>query len=227
MDETTPMPTCVGIILDGNRRWAKAKGLSGVEGHKAGADNLEKIAKHLSARGVQHLVVYAFSTENWNRSEEEVSYLMKLIEMSQQLFKRIASENVRIRFVGELARVPEATLRTIREIEEVSKNNTGKTFWVCFSYGGRAEVIAAAKELQKSGEEITEESFKGHMWTAEMPDPDLIIRTSGEKRLSNFLLWQGAYSELFFTDTYWPDFSPEEFDRILAEYAVRERRHGK
>lgn len=228
MDTPVSIPTCVGIILDGNRRWAKAQGKTTLEGHTAGLENIEGIVLHARDRGIQHVAIYAFSTENWKRSEEEVSHLMGLIvRAATEHLERLSEEGVRVRIIGERDRLSDEVRRAIDRIEEGSKDGKTCTLWVCLSYGGRAEIVAAAKEVAESGEAITEESLRAHMWSREMPDPDLILRTSGEERLSNFLLWQSAYSELFFTPTLWPDFTTTEFDRILETYGHRERRRGK
>ena len=229
MNKASSAPACVGIILDGNRRWAKKKGLQQLIGHREGLLNTYKtIAKHAQRRGVRHLVVYMFSTENWKRSEEEVSYLMDLFrEAGREQLKELLAENIRVRFIGQRERFAPDLQKLMNTIEADSAGKDGMTAWIALSYGGRAEIIAAAQKLAEESFPITEESIRNHMWSAEMPDPDIIIRTSGEKRLSGFLLWQSAYSELFFTDTLWPDFSPEEFDAILAEFALRERRNGK
>ena len=222
-------PACVGIILDGNRRWAKKRGLSQLIGHREGLLNTYKmIAKHAQKRGVRHLVVYMFSTENWNRSEEEVAYLMDLFrESAKEHIKELLAENIRVRFIGQRERFAPDLQKLMDTVEADSAEKTGMTAWIALSYGGRAEIIAAAQVLAKQSLPITEESLRKHMWSADMPDPDIIVRTSGEKRLSGFLLWQSTYSELFFTDTLWPDFTKEEFDAILAEFALRERRNGK
>jgi len=222
------IPECIGIILDGNRRWAKEKNLPTLEGHKKGLDKLVDTARWVRDRGIKHLVVYAFSTENWNRSTEEVSYLMDMIKnAAEKELSKLSEENVQVRFLGQRERLDYEVRRSIEKLENESKRNDAITLWVCLSYGGRPEILNAAKAFSVSGEEVTEKSFKKYLWTADMPDPDIIIRTGGEKRLSNFLLWQGAYSELFFIDTYWPDFSESALDAILEEYAARERRHGK
>ncbi len=221
------VPTCIGIILDGNRRWARAKGLPTLAGHSEGLDNLERIMSHVTSVGIKHLVVYAFSTENWNRAPEEVSYLMSLvIKAAREQLKKLIEEKVRVRFIGQREHLSTEVKAAIGELEEESKGGE-YTLWVCLSYGGRAEIVEAARAMQKSGEEITEESFNNHLWTAGMPEPDLIIRTGGAQRLSNFLTWQSTYSELFFIDTYWPDFSEADLDRILQEYGERERRMGR
>ena len=220
--------SCVGIIPDGNRRWAKAKGLQTLEGHRAGVDTLKKTVRAVRDRGVKHLAVFAFSTENWGREQEEVSYLMNLFrEFVKKEVKELGKEDIRIRIVGQRERFAPDLQEAMANAEKETAKNETITLWVCLSYGGRAEIAAAAGALAKKSVPVTEESLRAHMWSAEMPDPDIIIRTSGEKRLSGFLLWQSAYSELFFTDTLWPDFSPEEFDAICAEYATRERRNGK
>lgn len=225
----TSAPECVGIILDGNRRWAKKRGLPQLVGHREGLLNTYKaIAKHAQKRGVRHLVVYMFSTENWKRSEEEVSYLMDLFrEAGREQLKELLADNIRVRFIGQRERFAPDLQKLMNTIEVDSAEKSGMTAWIALSYGGRAEIVAAAQSLTKKSLPVTEESLRSHMWSTEMPDPDIIVRTSGEKRLSGFLLWQSAYSELFFTDTLWPDFSPEEFDAILAEFAKRERRNGK
>ena len=221
-------PKCVGIILDGNRRFAKEHGFPTAEGHRQGAENTDVIALAARDLGIEHVVLYAFSTENWKRSGEEVSYLMELFaEAIRDHFSRLAEEGIRVRFVGQLERFSE-NLRTLMcEVEAQHPTETKMTLWVCLSYGGRAEIVEAARALVRAGEEITEESLATHLWTAEMPDPDLIIRTGGEHRLSNFLLWKSAYSELFFPKMYWPTFTKADLQQILEEYAMRERRLGK
>ena len=223
MDTNKKIPACIGIILDGNRRFAKEKGLPSLEGHRQGAERLMDTARWVRDRGVKHLAVYAFSTENWNRSEEEVSYLMKLFRtIVETRFKELAQENVRIRFVGQRERFDSEMQAQMQRVEDESAKNDALTLWVCFSYGGRAEIVAAAR----AAGEITESSIAEHLWTAGMPDPDIIIRPGGEKRLSGFLTWQSIYAELFFIDEYWPDFSETLLDSILTEYAKRERRIG-
>lgn len=226
--EMSRTPQCIGIILDGNRRWARARGLPTLEGHRVGLrTTLQKVVSAVRARGISHLAAFMFSTENWNRSEEEVSYLMRLFEEGIQTeFEKLAKEGVRIRFVGQRARFSAQLQNSMRDIEEKTAGNTAFNFWACLSYGGRAEIVAAAEALRTSDEPITEESFEKSLWTAGMPDVDIIIRTSGEKRLSGFLTWKSVYSELFFVDVHWPDFDEATLDGILGEYAVRERRMG-
>ncbi len=179
-------------------------------------------------RGIKHLIVYAFSTENWNRTKEEVAHLMEIFEeTTHEPFERLMREGVALRFAGQLERFSPQFQESMRNAEAKSPRDARITLWICLSYGGRAEIIHAARECVAAGEEITEESLARHLWTAGMPDPDIIIRPGGEKRLSNFLLWQSAYSEIFFIDTFWPDFSEADLDAVLDEYAHRERRRGR
>ncbi len=222
------VPKCIGIILDGNRRWAREHDLPTLEGHRKGFENFVNIARHVQSKGIEHLVVYAFSTENWSRSEEEVSYLMDLFrEMLTNKVAELKKDGMRVRVVGQRDRFDENLQRMIIDAEEDTKSEDGLNVWICLSYGARAEIVAAAQSAAAGDEEITEEVLKKHMWTAKMPDPDIVIRPGGESRLSNFLLWQVAYSELFFVDTYWPAFTESDFDAILEEYEQRERRRGK
>ena len=221
-------PQCIGIILDGNRRWAKEKGMPSLQGHRKGLDCLIDCIKWVRDRKIKNLAVFLFSTENWEREAPEVSYLMDLFrEAVKKQLREIGKENVRVRFVGQRERFSEDLQGLMKEIEGETEKNDGLTLWACLSYGGRAEITAAAKKIAASGEEITEESLRGNFWSAGMPDLDILIRTGGEKRVSNFLLWQAAYAELFFVDEYWPDFSESILDSILMQYATRERRMGK
>ncbi|MFA6414709.1 MAG: polyprenyl diphosphate synthase [Candidatus Paceibacterota bacterium] len=230
MNETASAPACVGIIMDGNRRWAKERGLPKMDGHAAGLEKAKEIIRHAFTQDVGTVVLYAFSTENWNRTPEEVGYLMELFGGAlMRDLDELAREGIRVRFVGDLARLPEKLYVSAKELEEGSASATsGKTLAVALSYGGRAEILAAVNRLLAEGkQEIKEEDMNAALWSVGMQDPDLIIRTGGEKRLSGFLPWQSVYSELFFTDTLWPAFTKEEFDTILAEFAQRERRRGK
>lgn len=227
MSESKPV-RCIGIILDGNRRWAKEKGLPTLEGHRRGFENLKSAARWVRDRGIRHLAVFAFSTENWNRSQEEVAYLMDIFsDAIRDCGEELGRDNIRVRFAGQRDRFSEALQRGMRETEEKTRENTAMTLWVCLSYGGRAEIIAAAQAAGRHDGVLTEELLRRHMWTADMPDPDIIIRTGGAQRISNFLLWHAAYSELFFIEPYWPDFSEKILNGVLAEYAERERRMGK
>lgn len=215
--------------MDGNRRWAKERGLSTLEGHHHGAKVLEHIAEAAHEAGVRTLIFYAFSTENWKRSPEEVTYLLDLMDTYlNERAESLLKQDVRFRVIGDVTRFKESTQARIRGLEEKTKDATKGTVVFAVSYGGRADIVQAVNHLLASGiKEVTEEDMSNVLWTHDIDDPDMIIRTSGERRLSNFLTWNSVYSELFFTDTYWPDFSKEEFNTLLAEYATRERRRGK
>jgi undecaprenyl diphosphate synthase len=223
------IPQSIGIIMDGNRRWAKAKGLPTFEGHRAGYDKLKEVADWCIEAGVRNLTVYAFSTENWKRSVEEVGYLMNLFRtMVGSLIADAQKRDTRLIFLGERMRLDADIRAAIVHAENVTRTNNSFTFGIALSYGGRAEILDAIHRIP--GEKlssITEEEFAQLLWTKEIPDPDLVLRTSGEERLSNFLPWQSVYSELFFIKTLWPDFSHEDFEHIIAEYAERDRRRGK
>jgi len=214
--------------MDGNRRWARENKLPQLEGHRRGFKKLEEGMRWARKRKIPHVVVYAFSLENWKRSEQEVSYLMDIFrEMVSIWAEKLPKEGTRVRFVGKLDMLPADVQEGIREVEARAPVNPELTAWVCLSYGGRAEITAAAEAAAAAGEKITEDSLRRHFWSGGMPDPDLVIRTGGEQRLSNFLLWQVAYSELFFLKKYWPDFEEKDLDIILGEFARRERRMGK
>ena len=223
------VPTCVGFILDGNRRWAKEHGLPTLEGHRKGIGKVKDILEWAQEAGVHNVVVYAFSTENWNRSEEEVAYLMDLFEeFSNTWSAEVQKKGGRIRFIGQRERFRDSLQKSMLRAEEETKDGTKGTLWIALSYGGRAEIVSAAAALIAAGaKEVSEETLRSHMWAHDMPDPDLIIRTGGEQRLSNFLTWESVYSELYFTKTKLPAFTKEEFLSILAEYGSRERRHGR
>ncbi len=228
MQHETRVPQCIGLIMDGNRRWAREKGLPTLEGHRRGYEKFKEVLDWAKEAGVHNLIFYALSTENWKRSKEEVSYLLDLFRtIIKEQTERLKEEKVRIIFAGDLSQFPTDLEEMMRTLMEETKNNTEYTVVIAASYGGRAEIIHAANECMKEGGEIREDMFKKHLWTATVPDPDIILRTGGEKRLSNFLPWQGTYSELFFSDTFWPDFSHEEFTSMLTEFASRERRMGK
>jgi undecaprenyl diphosphate synthase len=229
------IPNCIGIIMDGNRRWAKNQGLLALKGHEAGAETLKNIVRVGRDAGVKHMIFYTFSTENWKRTEEEVSYLLDLfVFFAEKEFEEFHKEGGVVHIVGDTARFPEKLQKVLLDIQEKSKNNPGPHIYLAMNYGGRAEILSAVKKIVSENpnnnlqpEQITEAYFAKHLQTGDMPDPDIIIRTSGEQRLSGFLPWQGVYSELFFTQTMWPDFSKEEFLKIMEEYAERDRRHGK
>lgn len=226
--ETLPTPTCVGFIMDGNRRWAREQNLPTLEGHRKGVDTVFALAAALKEAHIPHGVFYGFSTENWNRSTEEVAYLMGLFEAFLEKALADAKENeVRFRIIGDRDRFSENIQKIMARVEEETAHYTETTLWFALSYGGRTEIVQAVNKAIAQGELVTEESFAKLLYTAEMPDPDLIIRTSGEQRLSNFLPWQSVYSEFFFTDTYWPDFGKEALYGILEAYGTRKRRKGK
>lgn len=231
MNEQTKIPKCVGIIMDGNRRWAKQKNLPLLEGHKQGGETLKNTITWARDLGIEHIIFYTFSTENWNRSEEEVSYLIELIgKFISTHLDYFHEEGGVIHYVGDLSRFSESLQVSLNNSAEKTKDNPGPHVYFALNYGGRTEILSAVKKILKENpaeSEITEKYFAKHLQTFDMPDPDLIIRTSGEKRLSGFLPWQGVYSELFFIDTLWPDFSKEEFESVLKEFNDRERRMGK
>ncbi|HCR52744.1 TPA: di-trans,poly-cis-decaprenylcistransferase [Candidatus Kaiserbacteria bacterium] len=220
--------SCVGVIMDGNRRWARAHNKPVFEGHNEGYQKLKDVVRWARERDIPHLAVYAFSTENWQRAEKEVSYLMKLFRsVLEHETQKMLDGHIRVHFVGDRSRFSADMRKMMSRMERATGMQHTITLHVLVSYGGRAELVAAANALAAEGREITEDSFESKLWSYPMPDPDLVIRTGGETRLSNFLPWQSVYSELFFTDTLWPDFTEEEFDSILAEFAQRERRRGK
>jgi undecaprenyl diphosphate synthase len=213
--------------MDGNGRWAEARGLDVAEGHRAGSRALRPIVETAIDLGVGSLAVYAFSTENWTRSEDEVSALMEIFgETIERELHDLAREGVHTRFVGRRDRAPDWLRAKMAELEAATENERRLHLWIAFDYGGRAEIVEAARRLAASGEEFDEETFARHLYAPEMPDPDLVIRTSGELRTSNFLLWQSAYAEYVFTDTLWPDFGPDEFRAAIEDYAGRRRRFG-
>jgi undecaprenyl diphosphate synthase len=213
--------------MDGNGRWAAAHGLDVAEGHRAGSRALRPVVETAIDVGVGSLAVYAFSTENWARSEDEVTALMAIFgETIDRELHDLAKEGVHTQFVGRRDRAPAWLREKMAELERATDAARRLHLWIAFDYGGRAEIVEAARRLAEAGGPYDEESFARHLYAPEMPDPDLIIRTSGELRLSNFLLWQSAYAEYVFTDTLWPDFGPDEFRSALEDYAQRRRRFG-
>jgi len=224
--ETDNFPKHIAIIMDGNRRWAKEKGKPAGFGHKEGAKTLENIVRYANKIGLEYITVYAFSTENWKRSEEEVAGLMMLLQnYLDDYSKRADTENIRVKFLGKISELSENMQKSINKCIERTKDNTGVTFNIALNYGGRDEIITAVKNIAqdlKNGkielEEINEELISNKMYTLNMPDPDLIIRTSGEMRLSGFLTWQSTYSELYFIQKYWPDFNEDDLDEAIEEY---------
>ncbi len=221
----------IAIIMDGNRRWAKEKFLPSAVGHQKGVESLKKTMRIFDEYGIKYLTVYAFSTENWKRKKEEVEFLMGLLAktLSNEL-DEMHKENVKIKFLGDVEKLNSELIKIVRNAEEKTKNNTGVNLNIAFNYGARDEITNAVKAIIKSGinaEEITEETVSKYLYTRDIPDPDLLIRTGGEKRISNYLLWQLAYSELYVTDTFWPDFDRNELDKAIKEYEHRNRRFGK
>jgi undecaprenyl diphosphate synthase len=230
MTENSYPPQHVAIIMDGNGRWAKKRGLPRLMGHRAGGDNIQPVAKLFAGYGIKYLTLYMFSTENWNRPKREVTGLLKL------LAKRIDGEarafhkqNIRLKHLGRLDRLPPELGQKIRAAVELTKNNTGMTLCLALDYGGRDEIVEAARRLISDGipgKGVDETLFGQYLYSSGIPDPDLIIRTAGEIRLSNFLLWEAAYSELYFTPVLWPDFGKKEIEEALLDYEQRQRRFG-
>ena len=217
----------VAIIMDGNGRWAERRGLPVAEGHRAGTKALRRTVEAAIDLGVETLIVYAFSTENWSRPEGEVEDLMEIFgETIERELPDLARQGVRARFLGRRDRAPDELRAQMEGLEDETAHNERLNLWIAFDYGGRAELVEAARRLVEAGEEPTEESLRAHLYAPELPDPDLLIRTSGELRISNFLLWQLAYSELVFLDVLWPDFGSRELEDALAAYAQRRRRFG-
>jgi len=217
----------VAIIMDGNGRWAERRGLPVAEGHRAGTKALRRTVEAAIDLGVETLIVYAFSTENWSRPEGEVEDLMEIFgETIERELPDLARQGVRARFLGRRDRAPDELRAQMEGLEDETAHNERLNLWIAFDYGGRAELLEAARRLVEAGEEPTEESLRAYLYAPELPDPDLLIRTSGEIRISNFLLWQLAYSELVFLDVLWPDFGGRELEDALAAYAQRRRRFG-
>lgn len=231
--DTRKIPKHIAIIMDGNGRWAKKRGLPRTAGHKQGAETIRKIAIACNDRGVKALTVYAFSTENWRRPEDEVDYLCKLPKFFfNRYMAELKKKNIQVRFLGEIERFPEETRQVILTAVEQTKMNTGLILCLAVNYGGRREITLAAQAYAKdvvAGKaplDIEEADFGSYLMTSEMPEVDLMIRTSGEIRLSNFLLWQNAYSEFIFTPVAWPDFDEQELDKAIDEFTARDRRFG-
>ncbi|MBR6236453.1 MAG: isoprenyl transferase [Firmicutes bacterium] len=222
------IPRHVAVIMDGNGRWAKERGQIRLQGHLAGMEALREIVRHSQRLGVEYLTVYAFSTENWKRPADEVSGIFKLVvKYVNSELKELNENNVRVSILGDWSAIPKDSADSIRLALKTTENNDGLKFNIALDYGGRAEITRAVNKLISEGRtNVTEDDISGALYTAGMPDPDVIIRTSGENRLSNFLIWQAAYSEIVLTDVYWPDFTPEEYERCIIEYQSRDRRFG-
>ncbi len=226
--ENSIIPRHVAVIMDGNGRWAKKRGLPRTFGHRAGTENVRKAVKYCVRRNIEYLTVYAFSTENFKRPKDEVSALMKLlIEYFYNEIDELKANGVRINVIGDVSSFAPEVQQAINNGMEQTKDCNKLVFTIALAYGARDEIVRAVKKIIESGEtEITEATVSKNLYTFDMPDPDLIIRTSGEERLSNFLLYQAAYSEFYFTDTLWPDFDDKEFDKALEEFSKRNRRYG-
>lgn len=233
--ENLKIPAHIGIIMDGNGRWAKKRKMVRSFGHKAGAKVFRKITKYCSNIGVKYLTVYAFSTENWKRPESEINFLMDLFEQYlNECINDFKDENIKVNFIGDKTKFSEKLQKLILEVENTSQKSTGMTLNIAMNYGGRAEIVKAVKDIAKkvstgkiSIDEIDEDLISQNLYTKFQPDPDLIIRPSGEFRLSNFLTWQSVYSELLFMDILWPDFTEKDLDAAILEYNKRNRRFGK
>lgn len=230
MSDTIPL-THIAFILDGNRRWAAREGLSSLEGHQAGYKNLKAIAQACFDKGIKYFSCYLFSTENWQRSQEEVGYLMNLaLRVVLKDAQELHEKNVCLKIIGARSGLDKKLIAAIEKAEALTAGNTAGTLAACFNYGGQQEIVAATQEIVKSGVDpgkITEETIKEHLFTRDIPAPDLIVRTSGEQRLSNFLLWDSAYSELSFVKKFWPEFTAEDLEAVLADFTARVRRYGE
>lgn len=228
------LPEHIAIIMDGNRRWAKEHNVPIQMGHKEGAKTIEKIVKYANQIGLKYITVYAFSTENWKRSQEEVSWLMQLLQnYLDEYSKRADTQNIKIRVLGDMSALSQGLQNSIADAIERTKNNTGTSFNIALNYGGRDEIVKATQKIAKqvqegtlSIEDINEEVLSNNMYTYDMPDPDLMIRTSGELRTSGFLMWQLAYTEFLFVDKYWPDFTEKDLDDAIEAYGKRKRKFG-
>ena len=226
-----PLPRHVAIIMDGNGRWARARGVPRIAGHRAGVENLRRILEAFARVGIPVLTIYVFSTENWNRPLDEVRALMRLLEqMIERETETLNRNGVQVRHIGETQQLSPRLLRKIQTATEMTRDNTRLILNVALNYGGRAEILSAVRRIVSEGvdpDELDEERFGSYLHTAGLPDPDMVIRTAGEMRLSNFLLWQSAYAEYYTTPTYWPDFDEAELGRALEAYAQRNRRFGR
>jgi len=223
------LPNHLAIIIDGNRRWAKKKGLASFNGHKKGMNNVKEIGERCRKKGIKILTLYVFSTENWKRSKKEINYLMKLFNLvfNKENIEELHQKGIKIKIIGQVEKLSKALQERIIEAEKLTKNNKKGVLNLAISYGGRSDIIQAIKKIVKKKISITEEAINNHLWTNDLPDPDLIIRTGGEQRLSNFLIWQSAYSEFYFTKKLWPDFTINDLDKALKDYSQRQRRFGK
>jgi undecaprenyl diphosphate synthase len=224
----------VAIIMDGNRRWADQKGMPRLLGHREGVKSLKRLVEHVGRAGLKYLTVYAFSSENWQRSTEEVQYLLELFgKVLAEEFSAVRDNQIKLTFIGQLDKIPPDLAKSLRKAMEATKDNSQLSLQVALNYGSRLEITEAVKKIAASVssgkvalDEIDESLVQSYLYTSGIPDPELIIRTGGDMRLSNYLLWQAAYAEIYITDTLWPDFSPEDFDKAVHEFERRERRYG-
>ncbi len=230
--EKSGLPRHIAIILDGNGRWAKNRGLPRTAGHAAGSENFRKIATYCKNIGVEYLTVYAFSTENWKRPQEEVKTIMKLLDRYlKEAISTMERDKIKMKVLGDVSGLSPQLQELVEETNRISARYEGFQANICLNYGGRAEIVEAARRYARelaegTASELSEESFSSYMYSAGIPDPDLLIRPGGEKRISNFLLWQCAYSEFYFSDVLWPDFDTGELDKAIAEFKSRDRRYG-
>ena len=228
------VPRHIAIILDGNGRWARRRGLPRTAGHAAGSENFRKIATYCKVIGVEYLTVYAFSTENWKRPEDEVRTIMRLLRRYlNEAIDTMERDKIRMKIFGDVAGLPQELQELVRKTDEISKRYQGFQANICLNYGGRDEIVHAARRYAedyaagRTQGELSEEQFGGYLYSADIPDPDLLIRPGGEQRISNFLLWQCAYAEFYFSDVLWPDFGTDELDKAIAAFRQRDRRFGK
>ncbi len=225
------IPEHLGIIIDGNRRWAREKGLPEFEGHRRGRKKVKEVVRWSKKRGIKILTVYAFSTENWKRSKKEVDFLMRLLKLALvKDVKELHKEGMKLQVIGQKERLSRALQEAIKKAEELTKDNKGLILNLAISYGGRTEITEAVRKIVEKKippDKISEKVVSENLETGDLPDPDLIIRTGGEQRLSNFLLWQTAYTELYFLEKYWPDFTEKDLDEVLEDYTQRQRRFGR
>lgn len=230
MKEISRLPNHIAFIMDGNGRWAEKRNLPRLKGHGAGLDATRSVIKHLGEYHIKYVTLYSFSTENWNRPRNEVSGLLKLLEISlKKEIKELHKRGVVIRHLGHLDRLPQLLRQAIKDAIELTRNNTEMTLNLAFDYGGRLEILDAVRNILADGispQDIDEKLFSSYLYTADLPEVDLVVRTGGDLRISNFLLWQSAYSEYYFTNVLWPDFNEEELDKALIAYSKRQRRFG-
>jgi undecaprenyl diphosphate synthase len=231
LESIKKIPTHIAIIMDGNGRWALEKGLPRLSGHRAGTENLREVIESCAEFGIKYLTIYAFSTENWKRPKEEIQGLMRIFKnMLDRELQNLHENGVQLRHIGSLDRIDKGLQKRVKEAIKLTKDNQTLILNVAFNYGGRDEILQAVKKIINNGhssEDLDAEEFSKYLYTADSPDPDLIIRTSGEFRCSNFMIWQGAYAEWYFTPTYWPDFNREELLKALIAFDQRDRRYGE